>query len=231
VRPRSSSRPPPPRGHADRARIFMFGSRPNNKILHHIDEFIPRSEPRLLYVVAAGTGAGRAGNGANLDTIRWDEHRPHIPRSRQWLVPDVCLLRTIVPATFGAQDTIPVAAILAGAIARTDVRGRWHRPPAVAAARGARSYSRCRVYPLVLIASVWGGTLSGLSTLVLSSAVADYLWLKPNRKFLSGRRLDHHIDRVRDCLSVSASSWQPNSARCLNSMSKAKSAPRCSLTR
>ena len=38
-------------------------------------------------------------------------------------------------------------------------------------------------YPFVLIASVWGGTLSGLSTLVLSSAIADYLWLKPIGSF------------------------------------------------
>lgn len=34
-------------------------------------------------------------------------------------------------------------------------------------------------YPFVLIASVWGGTLSGLTTLILGAAIADYLWLPP----------------------------------------------------
>jgi two-component sensor histidine kinase len=38
-------------------------------------------------------------------------------------------------------------------------------------------------YPFVLVASVWGGSLAGLSALVLSAAVADYLWLPPLGSF------------------------------------------------
>jgi two-component sensor histidine kinase len=38
-------------------------------------------------------------------------------------------------------------------------------------------------YPFVLIASVWGGTWSGLTTLVLGAAIADYLWLPPMGRF------------------------------------------------
>ncbi|MGD0721354.1 MAG: HWE histidine kinase domain-containing protein [Roseiarcus sp.] len=38
-------------------------------------------------------------------------------------------------------------------------------------------------YPFVLVASVWGGSLAGLSALVLSAAVADYLWLAPTGSF------------------------------------------------
>src|SRR5258708_7384710 len=33
--------------------------------------------------------------------------------------------------------------------------------------------------PAVLVASAWGGTLAGISTVVLASAVAGYLWLAP----------------------------------------------------
>ena len=39
------------------------------------------------------------------------------------------------------------------------------------------------LYPCVLIASVWGGTLSGLTTLMLGGLAADYLWLTPVGSF------------------------------------------------
>jgi len=32
-------------------------------------------------------------------------------------------------------------------------------------------------YPFVLIASIWGGTLAGLSTLIVGASIADYFWL------------------------------------------------------
>jgi two-component sensor histidine kinase len=38
-------------------------------------------------------------------------------------------------------------------------------------------------YPFVLIASVWGGTLAGFTSLALSAAIADYLWLPPISSF------------------------------------------------
>jgi two-component sensor histidine kinase len=38
-------------------------------------------------------------------------------------------------------------------------------------------------YPFVLVASVWGGTLSGLSALILAALVADYFWLPPTGSF------------------------------------------------
>lgn len=36
------------------------------------------------------------------------------------------------------------------------------------------------LFPAVLIASVWGGTLAGASTLVLGALVAAYVWLSPD---------------------------------------------------
>ena len=38
-------------------------------------------------------------------------------------------------------------------------------------------------YPFVLVASIWGGTLSALTTLVLGAVIADYLWLPPKGSF------------------------------------------------
>jgi len=38
-------------------------------------------------------------------------------------------------------------------------------------------------YPFVLIASIWGGTLAGLSALLLAAFVADYFWLTPIGSF------------------------------------------------
>jgi two-component sensor histidine kinase len=38
-------------------------------------------------------------------------------------------------------------------------------------------------YPFVLVAAVWGGTLSGLTTLVLGAMIADVLWLPPMGSF------------------------------------------------
>jgi two-component sensor histidine kinase len=34
-------------------------------------------------------------------------------------------------------------------------------------------------YPFVLIASVWGGTFAGITTLILAAGIADYFWLPP----------------------------------------------------
>jgi two-component sensor histidine kinase len=39
------------------------------------------------------------------------------------------------------------------------------------------------LYPCVLIASVWGGTMAGLATLALGALAADYLWLRPVGSF------------------------------------------------
>jgi two-component sensor histidine kinase len=41
-------------------------------------------------------------------------------------------------------------------------------------------------YPFILIASIWGGTYAGISTLVLADIVADYFWLPPTGFALSG---------------------------------------------
>jgi K+-sensing histidine kinase KdpD len=38
-------------------------------------------------------------------------------------------------------------------------------------------------YPFVLVASIWGGTLAGLSSLATSAAIAVYLWLPPIGSF------------------------------------------------
>lgn len=38
-------------------------------------------------------------------------------------------------------------------------------------------------YPFVLIASVWGGAFSGLSTLAITAAISDYFWLPPTGSF------------------------------------------------
>jgi two-component sensor histidine kinase len=38
-------------------------------------------------------------------------------------------------------------------------------------------------YPFILIASIWGGTYAGISTLVLADIVADYFWLPPIGRF------------------------------------------------
>jgi two-component sensor histidine kinase len=38
-------------------------------------------------------------------------------------------------------------------------------------------------YPCVIVASIWGGALAGLSAIVISAAIADYLWLPPRGSF------------------------------------------------
>ena len=40
-------------------------------------------------------------------------------------------------------------------------------------------------YPFVLIASIWGGTLSGLSATVLAAVIADIFWVPPSSKAIT----------------------------------------------
>jgi len=38
-------------------------------------------------------------------------------------------------------------------------------------------------YPFVIVASTWGGTLSGLSTMIIGATLADYFWFPPGGSF------------------------------------------------
>jgi two-component sensor histidine kinase len=38
-------------------------------------------------------------------------------------------------------------------------------------------------YPFVIVASAWGGTLSGLTTMLLAAVIADYFWVPPGGSF------------------------------------------------